>query len=53
MDPTDFVIKGFYSSYSLSKAASKAAENNGLSAPISPLGPLLLTWFNFNPNMDK
>ena len=18
-----------------------------------PLGPLLLTWFNFNPNMDK
>ena len=21
--------------------------------PSDPLGPLLLTWFNFNPSMDK
>ena len=24
-----------------------------ISLTIIPLGPLLLTWFNFNPSMDK
>ena len=31
----------------------KSAEKYGYKVQVSELGLLLLTWFNFNPRMDK
>ena len=44
----------FIQENTLENVLYKIAINLGLKVLIhKQLGPLLLTWFNFNPNMDK